>query len=132
MDTSKLPTRDAALRATKKWILILLVATIGLAGLYTYGSLHYAYSSGERAGFVLKLSRKGWLCKTWEGELNMLAIPGSLPEKFAFTVPDDAVAEKINQALGKQVTLHYDEHKGIPSTCFGDTPYFVTGVEIIK
>ena len=120
------------MRATKKWLLILLVAAIGLGGLYTFAALKFAYSSGERAGFVLKLSRKGWLCKTWEGELNMLAIPGSLPEKFTFTVPDDAIAAQINLHIGKQVMVHYDEHKGIPSTCFGDTGFYVTAVEVIK
>lgn len=132
MDTSSLPGRDTAVRQIKKWILILLVVVLAGAGLYTVATLNFAYSSGERAGYVLKLSRKGWLCKTWEGELQMLAIPGALPEKFHFTVPDTAVAEKINGVLGKQVTLHYDEHIGIPSTCFGDTGYFVTGVESIK
>ncbi|GAA5175269.1 hypothetical protein GCM10025771_06950 [Niveibacterium umoris] len=132
MDTSRLPSRDVALRTMKKWIAILLIAAIGGAALYTYATLTFAYSDGERAGFVLKLSRKGWLCKTWEGELQMLAIPGALPEKFHFTVPDSAIAEKINGVLGKQVTLHYEEHIGIPSTCFGDTGYFVKDVEVIK
>ncbi|WP_374509166.1 hypothetical protein [Niveibacterium sp.] len=116
----------------RKWALILLLVLVGSAVLYTVAVLNFAYSSGERAGYVLKLSRKGWICKTWEGELQMLAIPGALPEKFHFTVPDDKVAEQINQVLGKQVTLHYDEHVGIPSTCFGDTGYYVTGVEAIR
>ncbi len=132
MDTSIPSNRDKTVRSVRKWALILLLVLVGSAVLYTVAVLNFAYSSGERAGYVLKLSRKGWICKTWEGELQMLAIPGALPEKFHFTVPDDKVAEQINQVLGKQVTLHYDEHVGIPSTCFGDTGYYVTGVEAIR
>lgn len=132
MDTSTPSNRDKTVRSVRKWALILMLVLIGGAVLYTAAVLNFAYSSGERAGYVLKLSRKGWVCKTWEGELQMLAIPGALPEKFHFTVPDEKVAEQINQVLGKQVTLHYDEHVGIPSTCFGDTGYYVTGVEAIR
>jgi len=132
MDTSSLSNRDQKVRSVRKWVLILLLVIVGGALLYTAAVLNFAYSSGERAGYVLKLSRKGWICKTWEGELQMLAIPGAMPEKFYFTVPDEKVAEQINQVLGKQVTLHYDEHVGIPSTCFGDTGYYVTGVEAIR
>ncbi len=132
MDTSRLSNQDQKARGVRKWALILLLGMVGGTVLYTWAVLNFAYSSGERAGYVLKLSRKGWVCKTWEGELQMLAIPGALPEKFHFTVPDEKVAEQINQFLGKQVTLHYDEHVGIPSTCFGDTGYYVTGVEAIR
>lgn len=132
MDTSIPSNRDKTVRSVRKWALILLLVLVGSTVFYTVAVLNFAYSSGERAGYVLKLSRKGWICKTWEGELQMLAIPGALPEKFHFTVPDDKVAEQINQVLGKQVTLHYDEHVGIPSTCFGDTGYYVTGVEAIR
>ncbi|WP_374401749.1 hypothetical protein [Niveibacterium sp.] len=132
MDTSIPSNQDKTVRSVRKWALILMLVLVGGAVLYTVAVLNFAYSSGERAGYVLKLSRKGWICKTWEGELQMLAIPGALPEKFHFTVPDDKVAGQINQVLGKQVTLHYNEHVGIPSTCFGDTGYYVTGVEAIR
>ena len=75
-----------------------------------------------------KLSRKGWLCKTWEGEMAMVSMPGAIPEKFLFTVRDDAVAERINKVMGKRVTLHYEEKVGLPTTCFGETRHFVTNV----
>ena len=93
--------------------------------------LSWNYSSGERAGWVQKFSKKGWLCKTWEGEMAMVTMPGSTPEKFLFTVWDDAVAEQINQVMGKRVTLHYDEKVGLPTSCFGETRHFVTGVAAV-
>jgi len=93
---------------------------------------HVAYSSGERAGYVQKFSRKGWVCKTWEGELAMVAVPGSMPEKFYFTVRNDSVAALINQSLGKRVALHYNQHKGVPTSCFGETEYFVSDVKVVE
>ena len=102
-----------------------------LAG-FTWVTLHWAYSDGERAGYVQKLSRKGWLCKTWEGEMAMVTMPGTVAEKFAFTVPDNAVAAKLNASVGKRVALHYEQHKWLPSSCFGDTEYFVTAVRVTE
>ena len=96
---------------------------------YTWFTLSYSYSTGERAGFMQKLSKKGWVCKTWEGELSLVALPGAAPEKFEFSVRDDAVAERINATVGQRVALVYEQHKGIPTSCFGDTEYFVTEVK---
>lgn len=109
---------------------LLLVAVLG-AG-YVWFVVTWSYSNGERAGWVQKLSKKGWLCKTWEGELSMVAMPGAMPEKFFFTVHDDVLAGKINQAIGKRVALAYEQHIGIPTTCFGDTQYFVTAVQVVE
>ena len=115
----------------KAIVLLLAILIGGLAG-FTWLSLHWSYSEGERAGYVQKLSRKGWLCKTWEGEMAMVTMPGTVAEKFLFTVPDDAVAEKINASVGKRVALVYDQHKWIPSACFGDTEYFVKDVRVAE
>jgi hypothetical protein len=93
---------------------------------YVRVALWWSYSDGDRAGYVQKFSRKGWLCKTWEGELAMVSMPGTLPEIFRFTVRDDLVAAKVNETMGRRVTLHYGEHRGLPTTCFGETSYFVT------
>ena len=90
------------------------------------------YSSGERAGWVQKFSRKGWVCKTWEGELALVTMPGTAQEKFLFTVWDDDVAAKINAAMGKRVSLHYEEKVGLPGSCFGDTRYWVSGVKAVE
>ena len=100
--------------------------------LYTSGALSWTYSEGERAGYVQKFSRNGWICKTWEGELAMVSMPGTMSEKFYFTVRDDKVAHYINQSLGKRVAITYQQHKGIPTTCFGETEYFVTAVKVVE
>lgn len=114
-------------RVTRVLAFFLVFVLFGSAA-YTWITLNYTYASGERAGYVQKLSKKGWLCKTWEGELAMVNVPGSLTEKFQFTVPEEAVAESINGILGQQVVLNYEQHVGIPSSCFGETPFFVTKV----
>ncbi|MBT1072665.1 hypothetical protein [Pelotalea chapellei] len=110
------------------WGGILIVLIVAGCGLYTWITLNWSFSSGERAGYVQKFSHKGWLCKTWEGELQMIPVPGSIPEKFLFSVRDDAIAQKINASMGKRVSLHYEQHKGVPTQCFGETEYYVTNV----
>lgn len=115
------------------WIVRLLAALVVLALLvtaYFWLALKWSYSSGERAGWVQKFSNKGWVCKTWEGELALVSLPGSAVEKFAFTVHDDEVAKAVTAATGKRVTLHYEEKVGLPTSCFGETRHFVTGVTI--
>jgi hypothetical protein len=111
---------------------VLLLGALALFALYIYFALNWSYSTGERAGFLQKVSNKGWICKTWEGELSLVAMPGAAPEKFLFTVRDEAIAQKISAAAGKRVTLNYEQHKGLPTSCFGDTDYFVTGVTEIE
>jgi hypothetical protein len=112
-------------------VVLLLLAIAGVAG-FTWLTLHWSYSSGERAGFVQKLSKRGYLCKTWEGEMAMVTMPGTISDKFYFTVPEEAVAIQLNTSLGKRVTLHYEQHRWIPSSCFGDTEYFVTGIRVTE
>lgn len=107
-----------------------LVALVVLVCGYFWAALSWSYSSGERAGWVQKISHKGWLCKTWEGELALVSLPGSAVEKFYFTVRDDAVARQIGQVIGRRVSLHYEEKVGLPTTCFGDTRHFVTSVTV--
>jgi hypothetical protein len=132
--TAELSARDVG-RKKQNWgfrlILIILFLPAALIALYTWGALHYAYSSGERAGYIQKISRKGWLCKTWEGELAMTTVPGTAPQLFQFSVRDDTTAHKIEQAAGQRVALSYEQHKGVPSSCFGETEYFITGVRPI-
>lgn len=106
---------------------IALIALLFTA--YVWLALSWSYAEGERAGFMQKLSKKGWLCKTWEGELSLVALPGAAPEKFLFTVRDDKVAEQVNALAGQRVVLYYEQHKGLPTSCFGDTEYFVKSVK---
>lgn len=114
-----------------KWLLSLIfIALAGLAA-YTWIMFSWSYGSGERAGYIQKFSNRGYICKTWEGELAMVSMPGTMSEKFFFTVRDDAVAKKINDNLGKKVALKYDQHIGLPTSCFGDTEYFVSDVVVL-
>jgi hypothetical protein len=115
-----------------RWIGGLVVVVLAGSVLYVWVALTWSYASGERAGYVQKLSTKGWICKTWEGELTMVSMPGTSPEKFFFTVRDDAVSDRITQFMGKRVSLHYEQHKGLPTTCFGETEYFVTDVRVVE
>jgi hypothetical protein len=115
---------------TLKRLLLALLVLLALGVLYFWAALSWSYSTGERAGWVQKLSNKGWLCKTWEGELALVSLPGSVPEKFYFTIREDAVADQLVQVMGKRVSLHYEEKVGLPTTCFGETRHFVTGFKI--
>jgi len=110
-------------------VTIIIVLMLVFAG-FTWLTLHWSYSAGERAGWVQKFSRKGWVCKTWEGEMAMVTLPGTVAEKFLFTVRDDEVVKQINANIGKRMAVHYEQRKWIPTSCFGDTEYFVTGVTV--
>jgi len=114
-----------------KRVILPLVILIALVAGYFAIVLNWSYSMGERAGWVQKLSKKGWVCKTWEGEQALVSQPGAAAEKFLFTVHDDAVAADINRLMGKRVALHYEEKVGLPTSCFGDTRYFVTKVTAV-
>lgn len=109
-------------------VLLLVVPALGMAA-WTWATLHVSYSEGDRAGVVQKISRKGWVCKTWEGELAMAPVPGAAPQLFNFTVPEASVAEQIIKTSGTKVILAYEQHRFVPSSCFGETEYFVTGVK---
>lgn len=114
------------------WGLLAILAVVAIAALYAVIVWKWSYSSGERVGIVQKISNKGWVCKTWEGELNMVVLPGGIPEKFFFTVWDASVAASINKTIGKRVTLHYEEKMGLPTSCFGDTRHYVTKVQVLE
>jgi len=113
-------------------VVIALLLIVGLVVAYFWATLSWSYSSGERAGWVQKFSRKGWICKTWEGELAMVSMPGAATEKFAFTVRNDAVGEQINKVMGRRVALHYEEKVGLPTSCFGETRHYVTKVTLVE
>jgi hypothetical protein len=136
-DVKALPDEEPAPRRRRfsGWKLFaigLIVVPVLVFALWTWVALGWAYSDGERVGWVQKFSRKGWLCKTWEGELAMSNVPGVAPQLFAFTVRDDAIAEAINNAAGKRVALQYEQHKGVPTSCFGETEYFVKQVRVVE
>jgi hypothetical protein len=114
------------------WSIVIIFLIVGGFAAYIWVALNWSFSSGERAGYVQKFSHKGWICKTWEGELQMIPVPGTIPEKFLFSVRDEATAQKINNAMGKKVSLHFEQHKGVPTNCFGETEYFVSDIKVIE
>jgi len=133
------PTKPSKLRTgvrrARNWvlrtILMLILAGIVILAAWTWIALTFAYSTGDRAGYVQKFSNKGWIFKTWEGELAMVNLPGAMPEIFHFSVRDEKAAEKIEASLGRRVRLKYDQHVGVPLNWFGETEYFVVDVEVV-
>jgi hypothetical protein len=119
----------------RRWLWIALGGLVFLPALllaaWTVIALSYTYSKGDRAGYIQKLSDKGWICKTWEGELAMVNVPGAMQERFPFTVRSDSLAAVMNKMMGSRVSISYEEHKGVPGTCFGETNYFVTSVRAV-
>jgi hypothetical protein len=131
-DVKQVPEKKPRRRYGGKFFLLsILLVPLIVFGLWTWIALGWAYSDGERVGYVQKFSRKGWLCKTWEGELALASIPGSMPELFHFTVRDDKVADKINASAGQRLALHYEQHKGVPTSCFGETEYYVKDLRVV-
>jgi hypothetical protein len=117
-------------RKTKLILLGIVLTPIALFVLYTWSAMTWNYSEGERAGILQKFSQKGWLCKTYEGELAMTSVPGVMPVLWSFSVRDDEVAQQLRDAIGKHIAVHYEEHRGIPTDCFGETNYFVDSVTV--
>ena len=128
MNTPMVPSRRPSRLKLAFWLLVLPALLITL---YFVAVLKWNYSIGERAGWVQKFSKKGWICKTWEGELSMVSMPGAAQEKFYFTVWGDKIAADINAAMGRRVSLHYDEKVGLPTTCFGETRHWVNGLTVV-
>jgi hypothetical protein len=119
-------------RSVGKIALIVLALSALIAGLWMWFSLSWAYSEGERAGVLQKFSKKGWVCKTYEGELAQYVVGGVAPQIWYFSTRDEAIAQQLFKAVGQQVQLHYTEHRGIPTRCFGETPYFATGFTVMS
>ena len=116
----------------KLYLSLVVMLPVLAVVLYVWSALTFSYGHGERAGYVQKFTKEGWVCKTWEGELAMANLPGTMPQIFRFTVRDDAVAQHIVQNMGKRVSLSFDEHRGVPTSCFGETQFYVTGVAVAQ
>lgn len=121
---------------TTKKVSIALIIFLLAGGLfvaaYTWMALSFSYSEGERAGHLQKFSKRGWVCKTWEGELLLTALPGTIPEKFQFSVRDEAVARQLQAAAGKHIVVTYSQHKGVPTDCFGETEYYADKIVVSR
>lgn len=116
----------------KMSVLSILASLVIVGAIWTSFALLYTYSTGDRTGYLQKLSKKGWLCKTWEGEVAMSNVPGQMPEKFFFTIHGDSLAKAFQEASGKRVTITYEQHVAIPTSCFGDTPYWASGIRVTE
>jgi len=127
---------DRVMTSRARWGLyavlgLVLLPAIGFAA-WVWITLNYSYSTGERSGHLQKISSKGWVCKTWEGEIVLTTQPGVPPQIFTFSVRDEAVAQQLVNAAGRRVSLSYDQHRGVPTTCFGETEYYVTRVRLLE
>jgi hypothetical protein len=126
----------AAPRKRRRWPWVvaggLVVLPALLIAIWTAITLSYTYSKGERAGYIQKLSQKGWICKTWEGELAMVNMPGAAQERFPFSVRSDSIAQLMTKMMGSRVAITYEEHRGVPGTCFGETDYYVTNAHSVQ
>lgn len=118
-------------RSFRKYFWLTVLAAVAIVVLYTLLMLSWSYSDGDRAGVLQKFSKRGWICKTYEGEIAMYVVAGVGPQIWNFSVRDEAVADALNAAIGQKVRLHYAEHRGLPTDCFGETDYFVDRVEIV-
>ncbi|PKN17598.1 MAG: hypothetical protein CVU71_15840 [Deltaproteobacteria bacterium HGW-Deltaproteobacteria-6] len=113
------------------WFAGFITALILMGVLYVWLTLTWSFSEGERVGYIQKLSKSGWVCKTWEGEMAMVTMPGAIPDKFLFSIRDAQVADRVNKLAGKRVALIYEQHKGVPTSCFADTEYFIVDVRAV-
>jgi hypothetical protein len=124
-----------ASRRSGRWALRIVLGVVLLAlllgGLWTWFSLNWSYSEGERAGILQKFSRKGWLCKTYEGELALYIVGGVAPEIWYFSTRDPELAKALSANVGRQIRVHYSEHRGVPTNCFAETPYFAESFTLV-
>jgi hypothetical protein len=118
-------------RKWRRYLLVALVVPVLLMAGYAWLALHWDYSNGFRSGLLQKFSTKGWLCKTAEGELWQSVVTNVAPTIWLFTVRDHRIAAQLDTLVGKQVRVHYTEHRGVPTTCFGDTRYYVDSIAVI-
>lgn len=122
-------------RRRRPWRLLIVAVLLGpalLLSLYTWLALHWDYSNGSRSGLMQKFSKKGWICKTYEGELWQSVLANVAPNIWLFTVREARVARQLDTLVGRQVRVHYTEHRGIPTSCFGDTPFYVDSVTVVE
>ncbi|HEY0943480.1 MAG TPA: hypothetical protein VGE08_25575 [Steroidobacter sp.] len=123
-------------RRPRRWAVRILIGVLVLGLLlgaaWTWFTLNWAYSEGERAGILQKFSRRGWLCKTYEGELALYIVGGVAPEIWHFSTRDEQLAKQLTANVGRQMRVHYSEHRGVPTNCFGETPYFADGFTLVE
>jgi hypothetical protein len=108
-----------------------LLVPILLFALWTWITLSWAYSEGDRGGVLQKFSRKGWVCKTYEGEVALYVVRGMAPQIWYFTTRDAELAGRLSKVVGEDIRVHYTEHRGVPTSCFGDTQYYADNFVVV-
>lgn len=126
------PPRRGWRTRTKLLLLGFVVSPLVIVALWTVGALWFSYSDGYRAGVLQKFSRRGWICKTDEGELAQAVVQGIAPLIWNFSVRNPAVKLQLDSLVGRKVSLHYTEHRGVPTSCFASTDYYVDSVSLVK
>jgi hypothetical protein len=120
----------------RRWLTRVLIGlpllALVIGGAWTWFTLSWSYSEGERAGILQKISRKGWICKTYEGELALYIVGGVAPEIWYFSTRDPELAKELSKNVGRQIRLHYSEHRGVPGNCFAETPYFADSFTLVQ
>ena len=125
------PTGNRVGGFAKALLIVLALVLAGMA-LWTWFSLSWSYSEGDRAGVLQKFSKKGWICKTYEGELALYVVGGVSPQIWYFSTRDEELAAKLSKAVGEKIQLHYEEHRGVPTNCFAETPYFADSFTVVR
>lgn len=118
------------MRAISIGIICIILLVVGKSFFPTFGE----YSEGDRTGDVSKFTQKGWMFKTWEGELVLGGLKTDSEGKaitnlFEFSVADQSVIDTLNANPGANVTLHYTEYFNV-NIYEGSTDYLVTGVTV--
>ncbi len=114
------------------FFMLISIITVTITFLY----FNFTYSEGNRAGMLIKFSTKGFVFKTYEGELNVGSVNPGVGSSVAnntwsFSVKDKKLADQLSIMEGKMVRLHYKEKiKNLPWQ--GETKYFVDKVEVLK
>ena len=118
----------------KKFAFVSLLSIIMVVSLWIYWKYSFTYSEGYRAGLLQKISYKGNIFKTYEGEMILSSIQSNTnvaiaSEKFFFSVAEKAVALDLEKVQGQSVIVHYVEKNGtLPWK--GESAYFVDSLKI--
>ncbi|MCX6199749.1 MAG: 6-phosphogluconate dehydrogenase [Bacteroidetes bacterium] len=119
-----------------KKILVGIVFLLLLALVITFLVFNFTYSEGSRAGVLMKFSKRGYVFKTYEGELNTggvgnIANTAQVNQVWYFSVKDNGFADTLHLYEGKKVILFYQQKiKHLPWQ--GETDYFVNKVQEVK
>ncbi len=129
-------TKSSGASGMLKKILVGIVFLLVLALVITFLVFNFKYSEGSRAGVLMKFSKRGYVFKTYEGELNTggvgnIANTAQVNQVWNFSVKEEGFADTLHFYEGKKVILFYQQKiKHLPWQ--GETDYFVNRVQEVK